>query len=392
MENTTRVMLFRDVPEEQRFSIERYADELASAIRDEPGLEVSSVTTHQSTTLSGAGIHGVARYSARFVQYPIKAAFTRSDVHHIVDGSYGDLLRVIPGQRTIVTCHDLMLLRAEEGATGFVGRAHSVRRFRWSVQQLHRARFIVCPSEATRADVIRLLRLDERSVVVIPHGVRSEFRPLPGRTPRASSSASYMLLHVSTGQPYKNDVGVLRVLAELVRRGADVTLLRAGRALKDAGRDEATRLGIADRVHDLGRVSDARLVELYNEADVFLFPSFYEGFGWPVLEAMACGCPVVASDRASLPLLVGRGGLVAKPDDIRALADAVEALRPGSENAAKARAGALREASGYTWERARSAYVELYRTVATEHARLRGGAPNDRRSRQARRGTPGTGR
>jgi glycosyltransferase involved in cell wall biosynthesis len=112
-------------------------------------------------------------------------------------------------------------------------------------------------------------------------------------------------------------------------------------------------------------VSEEKLVEAYNAADALLFPSFYEGFGWPVLEAMACGTPVVSSDTPALVELVGEAGLVAPPRDVAGLASALEHVLTSPDASGRLREAGLARAEGYGWGRIVAAYASLYREVAS---------------------------
>jgi len=118
-------------------------------------------------------------------------------------------------------------------------------------------------------------------------------------------------------------------------------------------------------VRDLGFVSDERLVELYQAADLLLFPSHHEGFGWPAVEAMACGTPVVISTEAALSETVGDAGLRAPATDEVALADAAARVLSTPELAAELRQRGLRRAAQFSWERTASGYVAIYDLVAS---------------------------
>jgi len=128
------------------------------------------------------------------------------------------------------------------------------------------------------------------------------------------------------GGPRKNVVGTLRVLSKLRAGGLDVALVRVGSPLVGEEPELARSLGIERSVLDMGVISDDRLVELYNACDVFLFPSYYEGFGWPPLEAMACGTPAVVSTADPFPEILGDAALAAAADDVDGLAEQVSSL------------------------------------------------------------------
>src|SRR4051794_9915042 len=222
---------------------------------------------------------------------------SRAAVVHILDHSDAHLAALTAPARTVITCHDLMLLRAREGTAGFSPRGRPLARFAAATMLLRRAARVVCPSAQTRADVVRLRRVPPSRAVVIPNGVSERFRPL-GAAERKRARAELgltgaALLHVDSGQPYKNVEATLRVLARLRDEGRALTLLRVGAGLARDAQALARSLGCADAVRDLGWLDDEQLVGIYSVADVLLFPSHAEGFGWPALEAMACGTSVV---------------------------------------------------------------------------------------------------
>lgn len=369
-----KVAVLRDVPEERRLSMERFADEIVGAFRrGDDAVQPAPLTVNaRLATSSSRRVRAVSARVARFGEYPVRAAVAArrgdTDLFHIIDQGYGDLAAVLPKDRTVVTCHDLMLLRADEGVAGFRGRRQTVARFRWSTSYLRRVAHVACDSECTRGDVIRLCGVEPERASVIALGVRPMFAPLGDEAverlrANLTNRARWRLLHVSSGADYKNAETTIRVLAALRRNGADVGLIRAGTPLGSKERALCASLGVDDAVTDLRHVSDERLVELYNVCDVLLFPSFYEGFGLPVLEAMACGTPVAASNTPALVALAGGIALVADPLDVDAHVTNVLAVLDDPAEAARIRARGLERAATYTWERTASQYAALYRAV-----------------------------
>jgi glycosyltransferase involved in cell wall biosynthesis len=359
------VLLLRDMAEERRFSMERFADELDCALAREPRLAVKSTAIGPSPLRRVPLVGRADTYLARYVRYPLHARGQRASVYHLIDQGYGHVAALLPPHRTVVTCHDLMLLRAAEGGAGFKPRRRSVVRFRWSTGYLRKVGHVACVSEATRRDAIRLLGVEPSRTSVVSPGVDKRFRPLRGEDREVLArdvrgSSTHAILQVATGNPYKNIAGTLRVTRRLLDIGLDIALLRVGPPLNGDDLQLARELRLEGAIVEYGRVSDERLVELYNASDCLLFPSFWEGFGWPPLEAMACGTPVVVSRAPSLVEIVGDAGLTASATDIDGLTRAVASILSSPGQAMELARRGMKQASSFRWERAASAYAQIY--------------------------------
>jgi len=364
------VLLVRPLPALRNLSMERYTDALAASLRARGDLRTAETTIGPSNWARGPLAAGIDRRLTRFVRFRRHLSHQHADIYHFTNQTQADLATALPLQRTIVTVHDLMLLRAEEDPLGFRGSWPAVRLFRWRVGHLRRVAHVACISEQTRRDVIELVGVDPARTSVIPNGIDERFQRLPAeqlgqQRPSLLPAGSSLLLHVSTGEPYKNVEGTLRTLAALRGRGRDAVLVRVGQPLTRAQSDLADRLGLVGAIRDLGRVSDERLIELYNLADVLLFPSHYEGFGWPPLEAMACGTPVVTSQAAALLEVTGDAALHAPADDATALANAVESILTDPVTADRLTTLGFERAAQYRWETTAASFAELYQAVLT---------------------------
>jgi glycosyltransferase involved in cell wall biosynthesis len=260
-----------------------------------------------------------------------------------------------------VTVHDLLPLRFPR----LFPRA-TVAHTRISARALASADRVLTNSEHTRAEVIELLDLAPERVVATPFGVDQRFRPAPvdrdWLSERFDIRGPYVLA-VGTLEPRKNLEGVLRAYDLLERDFPDhACVVVGGKGWRD--RTLGTALSRPrERLVATGFVEDEDLVRLYSGADCFVFPSFAEGFGLPVLEAMACGAPVVTSDRSSLPEVAGDAAILVDPDEPEAIAAGIRRVLASPERAARLRARGLERAAGFSWracaERTAAVYREL---------------------------------
>jgi glycosyltransferase involved in cell wall biosynthesis len=306
-------------------------------------------------------------YLGRFAVYPRVVRTLDVDVTHVVDHGQGYLVANLDARRTVVTCHDVILLAL---AAGRIGAARvppiALQLFRLSVEIMKRAAVVVADSTQTKRDLVRFVGIDPERVTVVFPGLNQLFAPDEARglalRRRYGLGSGAVLLQVG-GIFYKNLPGILRVLGRLRKGGLDVRLARVGPALGGSDRALAEQLGLADSVLELGMMADADLPALYNAVDLLLFPSLYEGFGWPPLEAMASGTPVVCSRAGSLDEVVGDAALTADPEDVEALAwHAASVLTDSGLKTALIERG-LAHAAGFNWDRTAERMVGVYRDV-----------------------------
>jgi len=211
------------------------------------------------------------------------------------------------------------------------------------------ATVVLTGSEATLNELRHAVPAASGKLRVVHPGLDSTFSPGDGPTGRAG-----YVLHIATSDPRDNTETALAAYAEAVQRlGQPVPLLLPGGLgrREAAVRAEIRRLGIEDTVEVLGRVSDGELVELYRGAAAYVDPTLFEGFGFQVLEAMACGAPVIASSTTSVPEIVGDAGLLCDPTDPQAFADALVRVLDDAPFAADLRRRGSERAAGFTWRR-----------------------------------------
>jgi glycosyltransferase involved in cell wall biosynthesis len=365
-----RVALLHNYREASSTSMLLYAEQLGAALArrglDVRRIRVPDVLPAQARRLTA--LDKLDSYVGRFLRYPRVARKARADVFHVVDHGQGHLVAALDPARTVVTCHDIILLVLAAGRLSQRFRPLlATRVLRHALGQVKRARGIIADSFQTRRDLADLGGFDPQRVTVIYPGLNHPFSPAPARRgeirARLRLPEGPLVLHVGHTNFYKNIPGCLRAIARLRRGGLDVTFVRGGRPLRHEHVALAERLGIAKAVHELGLIAPDDLADLYRACDVFLFPSLYEGFGWPPLEAMASGLPVVSSRAGSLGEVVGEAALTAEPEDSERLADHVAALLLEESLREKVRARGLERAALFDWDRTALQIHDVYRRV-----------------------------
>lgn len=353
----------------------RYAQELSSALTQICG-ESRTITVenprHPHVRSGGAAGRLLQRVDSawwRYVTYPRLLRHRHAAVFHLLDHSDAHLVRSLDPARTVVTCHDLIPLLAADGVIPMHVPATVLSTYRWRIAHLRRARAVIAVSHATKAAIERYTSVRPDRIIVVPQGVSSTFRPdaAAGRSIRAWAGvpeASPLVLQVASAGRYKNTNTLLQAFARLRSRlGKELTLVRIGVPLYADEAALAVRLGIVSHVRHVGAVDDATLAAWYNAADVLVFPSWWEGFGWPPLEAMACGTPVIASNIPAVAEVVADAGMLLPADDPSAMANAVEMVLSDVTRRDSMRRRGLERAAQFTWARAAAATLAVYDSV-----------------------------
>lgn len=253
--------------------------------------------------------------------------------------------------RTLLTVHDLSFLRYPDHFVPKLVRYLS----RVVPESVARADRVLADSCATRADLVELLGTPPEKVEVLYSGVEARFQPEkePGEAERLRARYGLdrpYVLSVGTLQPRKNYVRLIRAFARLPASGVVLVIAGARGWLYEEVLEEAERH--RERVRVLGFVEEEDLPALYRGAALFVFPSLYEGFGLPVLEAMACGVPVVCSNASSLPEVAGDAALLVDPQDEEGLREAMERALGDEALRREMTARGLVRAARFTWEQA----------------------------------------
>jgi alpha-1,3-rhamnosyl/mannosyltransferase len=272
----------------------------------------------------------------------------------------GGTMPFLRGTRRVLTIHDLQYLYYPEYFAGM-----KLRFLKAMVpRSAEAARLVLTPSDYTRRTVIERLNIDPSIVVTVPHGVsprESKHQSLPIRD-LYELSGPYFLFPAIT-YPHKNHLVLLKGFAKLLKRHPEVSLILTGAkgSMEVRVASEIRELGIEDRVRRLGYVPSDHLDALYHHAMGLVFPSRFEGFGAPVLEAMSRGCPVIAANATALPEVVGEAGVLVSPDNSDDWAGAMGDFLEDEELRSRLSKLGAERAHTFTWTRSADVLEEAYR-------------------------------
>ena len=261
----------------------------------------------------------------------------------------------------VVTIHDLAF-RVLPGQYDWPHRFY----YGWQVaRSLRMADMIVADSHNTKRDIIQYYRIPPERIEVVHLGVADQFFRSAGTRPPRAVAEKYFL-SVTTHPKRKNVLGALKAFATFAAQ-CDAIYVVAG-LMGEPQRQEflvlANELGIRDKVRLFGYADDSQLVSLYQNAEFTLYPSFYEGFGLPVVEAMACGCPVIAANTSSLPEIVPDGEWLVDPYDIIDIAAKMQRmLNLSTEERRQLGEKNRQHAKNFTWEKAAARMIEIFKTI-----------------------------
>jgi glycosyltransferase involved in cell wall biosynthesis len=323
-------------------------------------------------------VHGLGKwlgYIDRFVIFPraLRAAAAEADIVHLCDhgaAMYAPMIRKkMKTKPVLVTCHDMIAVRASRGElpelrSSLFGKILQ----HWICHGLRHATRAACVSRATFDDARRILKEDDNLCVIL-NGLNYPYQPLaPDEIERRlaglRSIRAPFLLHLGSNASYKNREGVLRVFARAAS-GADLQLVIAGEPLDQKLTGMARALQIEGRIVQAVKPDVALIEALYNRALCLLFPSRYEGFGWPAIEAQACGCPVIASDIPPLAEVLGQSAVLTPVQDEAGMANAVRRLASDPEFREQLRQSGFANVRGrFQTARMMDEYLALYRELA----------------------------
>ncbi len=371
---TVRISLFFDPRDERWPSMDLVGDMLLGAFKETlpdrvvaTGVEVSIPRVIRRLGRVGrASALNADRLLARFVVYPTRALRERATggLFHVVDHSYAQLVHVLPAARTGVYCHDLDAFRClveperEPRPAWFRGMTRVV------LSGMQRAAIVFHSTMEVRRQIEGHGLVDRRRLVHAPYGVGPEFAPGTPRTEEvrvalAPLAGAPYLLHVGSSIPRKRLDVLFEAFARVLTRHPEMWLVQQGGQLNPAQRTHAERLGISHRLLQPPTLSRRSLAALYGGAVALLLPSEAEGFGFPIVEALACDCPVVASDLPVLREVGGDAVLYARTADADAFASRAEQIIVGHATVAGPDERRARAAL-FTWRAHANTILDAY--------------------------------
>jgi glycosyltransferase involved in cell wall biosynthesis len=369
-----KVVLIGNYAPDRQESMLRYAQMLREGL-SEAGHHVTLAVPRPVLNRRGRPASGIWKWVGYVDKMVLSAAdlaraASQADVVHVCDHGNAFYIPGRPGKPYVVTCHDLLAVRASLGentdcAPSLTG--HYLQRL--ILDGLKRATAIACVSAATLRDARRLLGDYRGPLVVAPNSLNYPYHRLGAdetRTrlksvPALPADGEYVLL-VGGNHRRKNREAALRALAEIASSWPG-RLVIAGEPLGGDQRLLAGQLSVLDRIVEISAASNELLEALYNGALALLFPSRFEGFGWPIIEAQACGCPVICSSADPLPEVAGSAAIFCEPDEPAAFGRAIlELARDAKLRDALVNAG-LQNARSFDRPRLIGRLVSLYEQV-----------------------------
>ena len=370
-----RILLVGNYPPDAQESMLRYAQLMHAGLID-AGHDAHLVAPLPALNRTGLPPRGIWKWLGYVDKYGIsvpvlRRAARQADIVHICDHSNAVYAALQPDVPHVVTCHDLLAVRGAMGddtdcPATFTGKLLQ----RGILRGLSKANAIACVSSATLGDLNRLIPDYAGESLLVPNALNYPYQVLdPEVAARRLSTIPDLniqrpfLLNVGSNLRRKNREAVLQSVAAAAPAW-DGQVVFAGQPLTPELHELANSLRIADRLVEVGKPSCEVLEALYNAAAALHFPSRFEGFGWPVLEAQACGCPVICGDREPLPEVSGGAALMCDPDDINGLAAAILELTGQPSLHDDLRRRGLENAARFGREAMVERFVSLYRRLA----------------------------
>ena len=370
-----KVLLIGNYAPDQQYSMQGFATALLS------GLCERGIETRLLVPAEIAGRWRVPKmgkwlgYGDKFIAFPpqLIRAMREADIVHLCDQGNAIYTRYLARKPHLVTCHDLLAIRAARGELAGQKTTATGRIFQKLILAgIVRAQAVACVSETTRGDLLRISGLPENRVRVIYNGLYRPVEPMPESQRNALlrsrdiSPETPFLLHIGGNQFYKNRMGLLEIYQALLEQNSanSMRLILAGKTFTPEMRQYIAAKRLENQVVELAEPDNETLRALYSQAKALIFPSLYEGFGLPIIEAQSCGCPVFTSNRAPMTEIGGNAAVYFDPEQTKQAAQII-ADNLGS-NAMMQSAG-VENVKRFSTEQMIAGYIQTYTKILSEN-------------------------
>lgn len=297
--------------------------------------------------------------------YPLRLLKIKTDISYIPNVT----LLIWKACPTVVVIHDLI----EFNVPKKFSRLRMFYRHVAVPQTVRRADYIITVSENSKKDIVKYCKVKPEKIKVVYNGVDKRFRPMNKNVfskvlQKYSMDSPYILYTGTIDHPGKNSISLVRAFRKVADRHPNYKLVFVGKPGfgYDHVINEIESLKLKDRTLMLGYVPDDDLVGIYNGASAFAFLSLYEGFGLPLIEAMACGTPVIAANSSCLPEIVGEAGFIVEPYDVLKIAEYLETLIVNKSLRNEIIQKGFEQAEKFSWEKAAEETLEVFKAVYNE--------------------------
>ncbi len=358
------------------FSMDVYADNLVSELKALcPEWKIIEIAPKPwSKDLENLWHSGnpLRKYYERFFNHPRTVSNLEADIFHIIDHTNGHIAYWLKkmGKPVIITCHDLVqyvypeILKNQSRFPAF-----SLATWEYSVKGITVADHTIAVSTNTAQDITNYLNINPKKITVVPNGVESQFRQLAAeivenwRQQYIGSPTEICILNVGSTHQRKNIITILKVVKAIADQGLAVRLWKIGDDFTLEQKQFIRDQSLDKHITFLGKPDREALIRFYNAADVMLAPSLYEGFGLTILEAMACGTPVITSNVSSLPEVAGDGAILVNPTDIEAITQHIFHLQKDFAYRQNLINQGLTKAKIFTWQQNAEDMARLYKEI-----------------------------
>ena len=355
------------------FSMDVYADGLISGFQTVcPSWQVVELAPNSVDRRSRSTAIRLQKTYERFWQFPRRVQQQPADIYHIIDHSDAHIIRWIKrkGKPVVVTCHDLINYFYPQNLEGSVRLPLvSDRLWRSAVKTMAEADAIVAVSTMTANDIKKILNIDAERIFVVPNAVDDIFQPASSdaiqsfRQHMSTPPGTLCLLNVGSNHPRKNVLIILQALNHLKQSGIPVHFWKINGAFNSEQQAFIQAHRLEESIRYLENLDKSALIQAYSAADVLVAPSLHEGVGLTLLEAMACGTPVITSNCSAMPEVVGDAGVLVDPTDSQAIANAVQYLYQNQASYQELCLKSIERSQLFSWKKTAAKITKVYATL-----------------------------